>query len=73
MMGINPLAHILDLLFVGRNTKGEVCTGALEGFVELKFVVRINRHFGSAEVLVEEVAEVELGDRGIVDQIVESS
>ena len=53
-MGINPLAHVLDLLFVRWNTEGEVGTSTLEGFVELEFIVRIDLYLSATEVLVEE-------------------
>ena len=71
-MGIYPLAHVLDLLFVRWNMEGEVGTGALEGFVELEFIVRIDLYLSSTEVLVEERTEVKLVDTGVVDKIVES-
>lgn len=71
-MGINPLAHFLDLLFVGWNTEGEVGTGALKGLVELEFIIRIDLYLSGTKILVEEGTEVELVDGGVVDKIVES-
>lgn len=61
-MGINPLAHLLDLLLVGWNSEGEVGTGALEGLVELEFVIRVDLYLSITEILVEERTEVELVD-----------
>ena len=71
-MGIYPLAHVLDLLFVGWNTEREIGTGALKGLVELEFIVRIDLNLSGTEVLVEERAEVELVDAGVIDKIVET-
>lgn len=71
-MGINPLAHVLDLLFVRWNTEGEVGTSAFEGLVELEFIIWIDLYLSGTEVLVEERTEVELIDAGVIDKIVET-
>jgi len=52
-MGINPLAHFLDLLFIGRYDKREVGTFAAKALIKLKFVVRIDLYFTTPEILIE--------------------